>query len=80
MFDFSGTACQIGEFQMREGLEYRRHYLGWLPIAENLTSDFKSCLCPIARQIKHLSFAVSMVLDDLVRAMSMVVINASMSR
>src|SRR6516162_1698641 len=75
---FSRSAFETRKLHMRQRFEGSCHNLGYRPaVAEYLVSDLESCLRPVAYQVEHLSFAILMMLDDLVRPMPMIVVDAA---
>ena len=67
---------------MRQGFEGRRHHVEYRSFfaTEDLARDFVRCLRGFTRQIEHLGLAIAMVLDKLIRAMPMVVVDAAVRR
>ena len=67
---------------MREGFEGRRHHVEYRPFfaAEYLLRNFERRLRRFARQIEHFRLSITMMLDQLISAMTMVVIDAAVRR
>src|SRR5580658_4955469 len=65
---------------MSEGFECRRHHVEYWPFfaAKYLLRNFERGLRRLARQIEHFCFSITVMLDQLIRAMTMVVIDAAM--
>src|ERR1700689_3235481 len=64
---------------MSEGFECRRHHVEYRPFfaAKYLLRNFERRLRRLARQIEHFRFSITVMLNQLIRAMTVVMIDAA---
>ena len=67
-------------FEVSEGLERRGHHMKYWPVlvTEDLLRHFERAYSAYADEVEHLGFAIAMMLDQLVGAMAMVLIDGAM--
>ena len=69
-------------FEMREGFKSCRHHMKDRPFfaSENLHRDLECGLRFAPSNVEHLRLAIAMVLDELVGAMTMILVDAAVRR